>query len=203
MSNVCNAWWCLTNLLTNIISVLWKCEDVEGWNNQSYCLCWQPWKSIVREIYQNIILIILPDPLTLLQRLSVRRSTMSKRKEKSATLYMWMSSGSEAMDFSSFSSAFFTPERQQRGEKLPTLTQAERYPCVEITQRSNFLGIHKVSTSFGVVNSPMAYNSMPCSRSFLEFTMMSSWDLPSVTSTPILRALARIPTFSLKLFWRM
>lgn len=50
-----------------------------------------------------------PGPLTLLQRLSVSLSTMSSRKEKSATLYMWISSGSVAMDRNSFSSAFFTP----------------------------------------------------------------------------------------------
>lgn len=55
---------------------------------------------------------VIPGPLTLLHRLFVRSSTMSSRKEKSATLYMWMSSGSEAMVLSSFSSAFFTPGDQ-------------------------------------------------------------------------------------------
>lgn len=39
---------------------------------------------------------------------------MSSRKEKSATLYIWMSSGSVAMDLNSFSSAFLTPEKVTR-----------------------------------------------------------------------------------------
>ncbi len=38
---------------------------------------------------------------------------MSNKKEKSLTLYMWISSGSEAMDRNSFSSAFFTPKSQE------------------------------------------------------------------------------------------
>lgn len=56
----------------------------------------------------------VPGPLTLLHRLLVTSSTMSTRNLKSLTLYMWVWSGSEAMDLSSFSSAFLIPERHTR-----------------------------------------------------------------------------------------
>lgn len=51
-------------------------------------------------------------------------------------------------------------------------------------------------------DSPMAYSSMPLSLRFWELKTTSSWDFPSVIRTPILRALGRIPTLVLKLFWR-
>ena len=72
----------------------------------------------------------LPEPLTLLHRLSVRPSTMSSRKEKSATLYMWISSGSEAMDLNSLSSAFLTPKQRTFSFQFFLLCRSETQPIM-------------------------------------------------------------------------
>lgn len=69
--------------------------------------------TILHSKHTVVKCVTVPGPLTLLQRLTVRSSTMSNKKEKSLTLYMWISSGSEAMDRNSFSSAFFTPRSQE------------------------------------------------------------------------------------------
>lgn len=63
----------------------------------------------------------LPGPLTLEHRLFARSSTMSKRKEKSITLFMWISSGSEAMVRNSFSSAFFTPTHPKHVKNISSV----------------------------------------------------------------------------------
>lgn len=78
---------------------------------------------------------IIPGPLTLLHRLLVTSSTMSTRNLKSLTLYMWIWSGSEAMDLSSFSSAFFIPRRdanlsQQCNKYLQKVSQKHNCECV-------------------------------------------------------------------------
>lgn len=105
VGQMCNCLWVWNVVmftLQDLASVLAAHCSIPLWNlffNRS-ALC-----LLDRNLY-------IPGPFTLLQRLSVSLSTMSSRKEKSATLYMWMLSGSEAMDLSSFSSAFFTPKKQ-------------------------------------------------------------------------------------------
>lgn len=63
-----------------------------------------------------IIQCLQPEPFKLLYKLIVRSLTMSGRNSKSVTEYTWLSSGSEAMDFSSFSSIWAIPTRKMHDQ---------------------------------------------------------------------------------------
>lgn len=85
-----------------------------------------------------IIQCLQPEPIKLLYKLIVRSLTMSGRNSKSVTEYTWLSSGSEAMDFSSFSSIWAIPTRKMHNQ-IENYTSKQRLRTKIISVSSKWI----------------------------------------------------------------